>query len=424
MNLKFWKKEPAKESLTPEQPTKIGKAVISTFQSSGSSPTSTFAEQIKVFKKDSIVRESIIHTAMEIIGTGIFTSTNEKYGLVLAKPKKDNEPSVQWTAKEAIDFWNQENNLDEKGLTVAIEMVAYGNSFWKITPSGLQVIPIDAISRALPNSKEKPITEAYDLELSGVYTPNKIKWGEFVHFRVNVTSSSSPFGTGIIVGLIETYDEDAPSLLDTRNTIRTALAAGFAKFGNPNEIWSFPDLSDEALGDGTSAGAEGGVSKSVKDLPDTGSRLTVNTPATITTAQTRRDTGWEAFISQMADEFIMSLGDPSLKASIESGFTEASIRGSIELFRKKILAFRRAIKRIVESMWSKVLKEYGFDPEQAQVKLNFGAEEIEWVITDLISAVEKGIVSKDEARQVLMKKVRWELTGSAPITKTPEATPQ
>jgi hypothetical protein len=398
-------KEPKRETnLVPETPTKIGVAIISTYQNAGSRPSSTFSEQVKVFDKDSVVHEAVIHSAMEIIGSGIFTMFNEQYALTLPNPNKE-----QWNAKNAIDFWNSENNLDEKLLTVAIELVAFGNSFWKITPSGLQVIPIKAISRALPNNKDAPITEKYDLELVGSYNPSKIKWGEFVHFRANVTSSSAPFGTGFVAGLIESYDEDTPTLLETRNTIRTALKAGFAKFGNPNEIWSFKELADEALT------GEDGVAAKVKDLPDTGARLSVNTEASIITAQTRRDTGWDSWINQMADEFIMSLGDPSLKASIESGFTEASIKGSIELFRKKVQSFRRVIKRLVEKMWVPVLKEYGFDAVKAQVKLNFGAEEIEWVIADLLQAVTIQVISKDEARIILREKARWRLESqSAP----------
>lgn len=415
---RIWKEPPKVESLVPETPSKIGKAVISTYEYAGKSPTSTFAAQVKVFKKDAVIREAIVHSAMEILGTGLFTSMNEKYGLVLQGK----------TAKEKIDWWNEKNNLDEVILSVALELLSYGNSFWMLTSSGLQPIPIEAISRAVPNTKGVSISQSYDLELTGGYTPNVVKWGTFVHFRVNVTSSSSPLGTGLIAGLIESYGEDAngdeiPSLLDVRNTIRTALAAGFAKFANPTEIFSFPDLGDDALGDGVTIGAVGGVAKQVKDMPPSGSRLTVNTTAKIESSQTRRDTGWEAFINNMADETIMALGTPWLKASVESGFTEASIKGSIQLFHKKILAFRRAIKRVAESLWRTVLSQAGFSPDEAQMKLNFGAEEIEWVITDLISAVEKGIISKEEARQVLMKKARWELTGSAP--KTPEgATPQ
>jgi len=409
---KIWK-EPKVESLVPETPTKIGKAVISTYESTGSSPTSTFADQVKVFKKDSLVRESIIHEGMEIVGSGIFTSMNEKYTLVLPKPKKEGEQEIKWTAKEAIDFWNEQNSIDEKSLTWAIELVAYGLSVMKITPSGLQVIPINAIIKAVPHSKDKPITEEWDLELSSTYKPNKLLWGEFIMLRTCVTSSSNPLGTGLIAGLIEAYDEDTPTQLDVRNSKRAALNAGFAKFANPTEIFSFPDLDDIDE-----------VSKKVKELPPTGSRLTVNTAAKIESSQSRRDTGWDTWIKQSDDEFIQSLGNPILKSITESGFTEASIRGSIELFHKKVLAFRRAIKRIVEQMWAKVLREYGFDPEQAQVKLNFGAEEISWIVADLISAVEKGIISKDEARTVLQKKARWELTGSAPTPKVPEPTPQ
>lgn len=381
----------------PEEPTtKKGKVLISKMESYGSRPSSTFAAQVKVFEKDAIVRESIIHTAMEIIGGGFLTTFNEDYNVML--PKGEGEES--WTAKEAIDFWNEENNFDEKALTIAIELVAYGNSFLYITPTGLKHINIEAVGRALPHKKKVPIIEEYDLELTGDFYSTTLKWGTFIHFRSNVTSSSDPLGTGVVSGLIESYDSDTPSLLEAHNAIRTSMKLGFDRFGQPNEIYSFLELDDPALEE---------VEKKIKDMSHYGNRITVNTRADIVNSLPERVRGYDEWVKQEFDAFIMALGDPSLKASIESGFTEASIRGSIELFRKKVQSIRRVIKRLVEKLWSDVLTEYGFDPAKAQMRLDFGSDEVEWTMADLLNAVNSGKISDEEYRIMAREKAHWKL---------------
>jgi hypothetical protein len=379
---------------------KVITAVVSDMQSIGERPTSTFAEQIQVFAKNPIIRESIVHSAMEIIGNGFFTSMNPKYTTNL--PEKG-------SAKDVIDYWNGLVNMDEKALTVAIEIVAYGNSFLLITPTGLQVIPLGKVIRVEPNSKDVPITEAYDLILSPTYPQPKITWGSFIHFRANVTSTSAPLGTGIISGFIESYDADTPTFLDKWNSTEKNLKAGAAKFMNPNEVWSFPEVSDEEITNSTI-----GLASKMNHLPESGGRTTVNTPCTVTTSQTRRDTGWDSYIQMNFDMFIMALGNPSLKASIESGFTEASIRGSIELFRKKVQSYRRVIKRLLEKTWMTVLREYGYDPVQAQVKCNFGSDEKDWTTQDLLSAQNANIITKEEARAMLREKCHWKLEEQIP----------
>jgi len=407
---------PKKENvpLTPSTPTKVGTAVICTSQNAGSTPSSSFTNQVKVFKKVSVVRESIVQMSMEVVGTGLFTSGNDAYTLELPKPKAIGEG--KWTAKQAIDYWNKENNLDEAVLTESLDLCMAGNSFWLITPTGLQPIPLEAIQRIVPHSNLVPITKEYDLELVATYNPHKISWGKFVHFRSLVTTSSAPLGTGVISGLIEVYDDDMTSLVDAYCEMLDALSKGFKKFANPNEIYSFKELSDEALGDGTK-----GVSKQVKELPSSGSRLSVNTEAAIISSQSKRDTGWDRWIEFLEATTLMSLGNPSLRASVESGFTEASIRGAINLFRRKIQAFRRCIKRLVEKMWEQVLKEYGFNPDEAQIKLNFGAEEIEFTPADLVALVNARIISPEEARGILREKAKLRLESQkAPDAPKPE----
>lgn len=383
---------------TPKPPTeKEGKVIISKIQSYGSSPSSTFKNQVEVFEKDAIVRESIIHTAMEIIGGGFFTTFNEEYSVKLPK----GEDEELWTAKEAIDFWNEENNFDEKALTIAIELVAYGNSFLYITPTGLKHINIECIERAMPSKKSVPIIEEYDLKLTGdFYGEKPLKYGTFIHFRSNVTSSSEPFGTGVVAGLIESYDTDTPSLLTTHNSIRASMKAGFETFGQPIQVFAFPELQDDKLEE---------VAEKVKAMSSYGERITVNTKADIKSNVPERVRGYDEWVKQEFDSFIMALGNPSLKASIESGFTEASIKGSIELFRKKVQSIRRVIKRIVEKLWVDVLTNYGFDSALAEMRLNFGSEEVEFTATDILNAVEKQVITKEEARVMFREKLKWKL---------------
>lgn len=388
---------------------KHGKVIISKMQAYGTRPSSTFKDMVEVFEKDAIVRESIVHMAMEVVSGGIFTTINDNYKLTL--PNGDGE---SWNAKEAIDYWNLTNNMDEKLLSIAIELIGYGNSFLYTTPTGLKFINIESIGRALEHKKNVPIIEEYDIELTGTYYGKKLKWGEFIHFRSNVTSSSEPFGTGVVTGLIESYDSDTPTLLEVRNSIRESMKGGFERFGQPNEVYSFPELGDEKLDK---------VAKDIKAMSNKGNRLTVNTKASIENSLPERVRGYDEWVKQMFDEFIMALGNPSLKASIESGFTEASIRGSIELFQKKVQSIRRIIKRLVEELWNNVLTEYGFDPKQAQVRLNFGSEEVEFTTVDIMNAFEKGVITREEARTMLREKIKWKLE-SEEIEEEPTPEPE
>jgi len=397
----------------PKKPTaRKNVVIVSSQQSYGTRPSTSFAEQVKVFEKNAIVRESVIHEAMEIIGNGFMTSFNEDYKLVL--PKGENGES--WNAKEAIDFWNKENNFDEIILTVAIELVAYGNSFLYVSPTGLKLIDIKSVGRALPHKTSVPIIEEYDLELTGDFYGKVLKWGEFIHFRANVTSSSNPLGTGVIAGLIESYDGVTPSFLEAYNTIMGSMIAGFRNFGQPIQVFSFPELPNEDLE------GEGGVASKIRNMDYKGTRrIAVNTPAKIESNVPERVRGYDEWIKLTFDQFIMSLGNPSLKASVESGFTEASIKGSIELFQKKVQAIRRVIKRLVEKLWANVLTEYGFDSAKAQMKLSFGSDEIEWTAADLLNASNAGKISDEEFRVMAREKMHWKLEQDfKPPEKKPE----
>lgn len=386
-------------NLVPNQPQpRVVQALLASTESAGVTPSTSYVDQVEVFEKVPLVREMVIHSAMEIVGSGMFTTAQGDLTLKLPINGKGS-----YDAKGAIDFWNEMNDLDEKMLTVAIELVAYGVSVFYKTDNGIKSLDIKTLQRAIPSEKGVPMSEKFDLVLCGRYAGQTLKWGEFIIFRANVTSSSFPLGTGVIKALIETYGENEFSKLDILFTIENATLKGFRRFGQPVEF-IHPDTPDADMT---------AVNDQVKKLKDGGGRIITNIPVGITSNMPPKTEGYEGWRKDEVDSFIMCLGDPSLKASVESGFTEASIRGSIELFRKKVNSFRRAIKRGTEQLWKQVLVTYGFDPDVAQVRLEFGADLIQWTVPDLAKMVEDKVVSPEEARVILREKAGMKLEDKA-----------
>ena len=114
------------------------------------------------------------------------------------------------------------NNLDEKGLQIAVELVAFGNSFWNITEGGFTNIPIEAVEQALAVDKTTPIREKYKLKLTATYSDKIIPFDEFAHLHTEPIGNG-PMGTGIIRGLIAepsaVDDVEVPSLYTIRKSM-------------------------------------------------------------------------------------------------------------------------------------------------------------------------------------------------------------
>jgi len=393
-----WTKKEA--NLLPETPKpRVAKALIASTESSGTTPSTSFSNQSEVFEKCPIIREMVVHSAMEIVGNGFFTTSQGDLTLKLSIDGKGS-----FDAKGAVDYWNEMNDTDEKMLTAAIELVAYGNSIFYKTDNGLKSLDIKCLLRVVPSEKNVPISEKFDLQLCGKYAGKTLVWGEFVLFRANVTSSSFPLGTGVIKALMETYGDNEFSKLDIYYALENATLKGFRRFGQPVEF-IHPDTPDADM---TS------VNEEIKKLRDGGGRITVNLPVSVTSNMPAKTEGYDAWLKDEADSFIMCLGDPSLKASVESGFTEASIRGSIELFRKKVNSFRRIIKRGFEQVWKQVLVNYGFDGDKSQIRLEFGADETAWTPADLLNAANNNMISPEEYRVIAKEKFHWKLEDKAP----------
>lgn len=389
-----WRKPRAVESkVSPAS----GSVVLGTVeQSYGVRLTTSFKDQLDVFNKDPIIRESVNQFAQEVISTGIFTTANEKYTV-----KLPNGPNGNWTAKECVDQWNKERNLDNKVLQIAVELVAFGNSFWNKELLG---IPIQAIDRALPKSKLVTIREKYNLKTTGYYGMKTIPFGTFVHFATHPTGYA-PFGSGIMLGIVASPDNNVPSLWEIRKSLRKSMKEGFEKFSFGNELWVFDGLADDKIEK---------LGKEIVAMKSTGQRIATNVKGNIQLAVPQRTQSYDKWIDQTHHEFLMALANPSLKLGLEQGFTKSTAEAAREMFAYKIESIRRVIKREIEALWVTVLQGYGFDGEKAEVKLHFGSQEIEYETIDLFRAVELQLITKDEARLILRENMKWRLEETLP----------
>lgn len=381
-------------------------------------PAETFKTQIAVFDEDALVRQACLRQAAEVIGAGFFTQIAEDYKVRLPSPV---EGIKDWNAKEAIDYFNRINRIDERLITVAIEMVAHGNSFWHIV-NGIKPIRLEGVNYATARDKNIPIKDEYDIQLTSNYGNKKLMWGSFVHFRSNVTTGSLPFGQGIIISLLKNYswtngdgeNVESPTPLVLRHSTRRAMMMGFEKFSFGNEMWIFPEASDPQITE---------LNKKVKDMNQTGERVVTNTKGDIKLAIPQRTTSYDQWLKATQAEFNSLLEDPALKIHTETIFAKATAEEETKLFQKKILAMQRAIKREVEALWFKCLQEWGFNPFEAKARMNFGIPEIpEYKIDDILKASQgdRPVISVDEARQML-KESRWKIVeGQTPKEKTPE----
>jgi len=142
----------------------------------------------------------------------------------------------------------------------------------------------------------------------------------------------------------------------------------------------------------------------LKHMPPWGARwISTCEGSDIKTAVPEVGRGFEAYVENLTDEFILGLQTPLPKLIIKRGFTEASAKAALELVERKVVALQRFIKRVIErQVFSQVVLEARFDPKKAAVRLNWGvSERPELVVKDILDAFEKGMINREEARKML-----------------------
>jgi len=342
----------------PETPKVTTKAIVNEVkQDFGVSPSKSFAALQEYFKKDSLIYTAVAHMAMET-ARPIKISGDENYNIRI-----DGKTTVEY-----LENWCQRVNLDGRIALIAMELIAYGNSFLRLMSDGtIQSIPLVGIEKPVGVNKTTPVYEKYNLQMLATYGGDIIPYEEFIHFRT-MYYSDDPFGHGIIEPLLLSTNSDAPSLMTMREKLRIAMTNLALKAGAPTEYVT-GELTDDDVDT---------LSNALKDIPYWGRRAVLNKDVKITTSILPRSGLIDAWNELVEMELFAALGDPILRLTTQPGFTEASSKTAEAMHQKRIDFYQRVIKRGLEQLFYRLLEKSAYDPDKAKIKVEF-VNEVETV---------------------------------------------
>jgi hypothetical protein len=161
-------------------------------------PAISLSDVMKLYESDPTCKASVDLLAASAVGTGFYTTIN-----------KDYEKAAE--AKQAVDRFNEDANLDALLNDMARGLIACGNDFWlKLTPERLTEVirlPVDAVERVQQSYVDDKAlriphkTESYKLRQT--YGGESLSAEAVIHWRINCLDTSG-YGTGILQVLLQT----------------------------------------------------------------------------------------------------------------------------------------------------------------------------------------------------------------------------
>jgi len=364
----------------------------------GETPAVSLKDCVEAYLKDPACKAFVDFLADQTVGMGFYTTAEVV------------------VAKEVVDNFCENVNMDGLLQVAAREIIATGNSFWeKVTPNRLEdirILPLTSIDRVKRDVWGNP----FGYIQSAAYGGKTLQPESIVHFKWNPVNCE-PFGTGLLRSLLEEVSfngETRMSFLEMKARIEKMLPEIFEKYAGPDELWVFEGVSDNRLSE---------YQRMIRSKPKAGARFIYNKAADVKTVQIDPRTQFQAYLDHILDQFYLGGETPIPKLFTTPGFTEASARAAVEVVERKVMALQRFIKRIVErEIFDPVVEQAGYDSKEAGVRLNWGMEtKPEIVVSDLLRAGELGLIRPDEFRGI-MKKFGWELVEAQP-SADPEAIP-
>jgi hypothetical protein len=317
-------------------------------------------------------------------------------------------------AKDAVDEFCAEVNLDGLLHDMAVRLIACGNEFWlRLTPEKLVEfvrMPIDSVERiklgSVSGLKIPYKVEAYTLrcKYSGEGGQN-LKPEAVLHWCIN-SSYNSGFGCGLLQVLLHTLTQGSdkrPAFAWMKAKIEKIMPKIFEKYAGPDVLAMLPGAKEETIKRFESA---------IKNRSEEGSWLFYGgKEANLFPVSIDPRARFEHYIEHIINQFYLGCETPLPRLFSSPGFTEASAKAALELQDMLIDPIQRMIKRRVErEIFTPIAQQAGNDPVKAQVRLNWGNPETpEITATDLIGAAEKGLIRPEEFRKNAIKILGWEL---------------
>jgi hypothetical protein len=330
----------------------------------------------------------------------------------------------QEKAKNAVDSFCEDVNLDGLLHDMAIRLIACGNDFWlRLTPDRLAEfvrMPIDSVEKikltSVSGLKIPHQVEGYQLRAyyrgntgDGVLAPRAV-----LHWNVNQNYNSG-FGVGLLQVLLHTLticDDKRPAFAWMKSKIEKILPKIFVKYAGPDVVVQAEGMKDESFKKYETA---------IKNRPEEGQWLFSGAKnVSVNPVSIDPRARFEYYIDHIVNQFYLGCETPLPRLFSTPGFTEASARAALDLQDMLIDPVQRMVKRRVErEVFSVVLRQGGFDPVKAQVRLNWGNPETpEITAADLIGAASENLIRLEEFRKNAVKILGWELWDEAPAPKT------
>jgi hypothetical protein len=361
-------------------------------------PSILLADVMELYERDPTCKSSVDLLAASAVGMGFYTTVNEKY-------------DGAKEAKKAVDQFSESVNFDALLCDMARVLIACGNDFWlKITPerlAELHRLPIDAVERIEQSSMQSSglkipyKVESYKLRQS--YGGESLRPEAIAHWRINCIGLSG-FGTGVLQVLLHslTFQSDRrPAYAWMKAKIERIMPKIFEKYAGP-DVLALLEKADEA----TIQKFE----KAIKNRSEEGAWLFYSGKGDIKPIVLDPRARFEYYVDHIINQFYLGCETPLPRLFSTPGFTEASAKAALDLQAMLIKPIQRYIKRQVErDIFDVVLAQAGFNPSEAQVRLNWGSERLpEIVMADMLKAAELGLIRQEEFRKNAVK-FGWQL---------------
>ena len=365
-------------------------------------PRIPFTNVLAAYFADTACKAAAHELAFSAVGKGFYHTVD---------PECEKADDVE----KLVDEFNEKANLDALLVVTAVEIAAFGNHIWLIgdvdkksladVERPIKPIPlaaIDSIKYSYISEKIKVINKPESYNLFSWWGGAKLNPERLIHFRWNPIGASA-FGYGIIHSLLEegSFDgETRKCYLEMKWRIEQRMIDIHEKYAGPDQMWWMPKAKDADITK---------LQSLLKSRPKEGARFVWSGEkgGDIYTVSLDPRARFDYYVDHIMNQNYLGLETPLAKALTTPGFTEASIKGAIELHEPVIFTMQRFIKREVEILWNLLIEEAGYDPAKAHCRLNWGPpgqpdmEQLATLFPDLVRLTELGTIKPPEMREIL-----------------------
>ena len=365
-------------------------------------PRIPFINVLAAYFADTACKAAAHELAFSAVGKGFYHTVDPEY------EKADD-------VEKLIDEFNEKANLDALLVVTAVEIAAFGNHIWLIgdvdkeslsdVERPIKPIPlaaVDSIKYSYISDKIKVINKPESYNLFSWWGGAKLNPERLIHFRWNPIGASA-FGYGIIHSLLEegSFDgETRKCYLEMKWRIEQRMIDIHEKYAGPDQMWWMPKAKDADVTK---------LQSLLKSRPKEGARYVWSGEkgGDIFTVSLDPRARFDYYVDHIMNQNYLGLETPLAKALTTPGFTEASIKGAIELHEPVIFTMQRFIKREVETLWNLLIEEAGYDPVKAHCRLNWGPpgqpdmEQLATLFPDLVRLTEIDVIKHPEMREIL-----------------------